>query len=350
MPAATASAATTGTAGPLTVSELVDHAAPSVVQVFADGPDGLSAGSGVRIAAGVLTNAHVVSGATDIQLYTSDYQSANATVLRVDDDLDLALLQTDLPLTTLEMEPVALQHVGDDVLVLGYPDHMRLQVESRRGGPASLSRGVVSALLDEASTGQHLIQTDAAVNHGNSGGAMLNTRGKLIGIPARVQDPGIGLAIATDTVQQFLAEQPTPVFHGRADQAGLRPAPLGEEWSLVDEHAFEHDGSFYIARYSNIDDADNNPVLDLAIVVAPSVSRAKQILETPQFQNGLTPLSVPNMGETAFAHTENDTFGVVSRQNNVVILVAETSPGDLNHDLVFGVARNVVERVATNSH
>src|SRR5262249_23772982 len=145
---------------------------------------------------------------------------------------------------------------------------------------ASLSRGVVSALLDEASTGQHLIQTDAAVNHGNSGGAMLNTRGKLIGIPARVQDPGIGLAIATDTVQQFLAEQPTPVFHGRADQAGLRPAPLGEEWSLVDEHAFEHDGSFYIARYSNTDDADNNPVLDLAIVVAPSVSRAKQMLET----------------------------------------------------------------------
>ena len=148
---------------------------PSVVQVVTD----LATGSGVQVQGGILTNAHVVSGASRIGVNTSDKRYATARVVRLDNNGDLALLQTDLSIPTLQMEFMGQQRQGDEVLVLGYPLGL-----NDGGGQATLTRGIISATMTDARTGQALIQTDAAVNHGNSGGAMVNMRGDLIGIPS----------------------------------------------------------------------------------------------------------------------------------------------------------------------
>jgi S1-C subfamily serine protease len=90
---------------------------PSVVQVVKDS----AAGSGVNVEAGILTNAHVVTNASHIDVVTSDKHRAAAQVLRIDGNSDLALLQGDLSIPPLQMEFMAQQRQGDDVLVFGYP-------------------------------------------------------------------------------------------------------------------------------------------------------------------------------------------------------------------------------------
>jgi hypothetical protein len=122
---------------------------------------------------------------------------------RMDSNGDLALPESDLPIPSLNMEFMGQQRQGDEVLVLGYPLGL-----SDAGGQATLTRGIISSTLKDTKTGQALIQTDAAVNHGNSGGAMVNMQGSLIGIPSyglRTNGgQGVNFAIAVDTVNAFL--------------------------------------------------------------------------------------------------------------------------------------------------
>jgi S1-C subfamily serine protease len=198
-PAPTLTPTPTATPTPLTESDIAAAVGPSVVQVITD----TSEGSGVRVEAGILTNAHVVSDAHKIEVATSDKRRSTARVLRIDNNGDLALLQTDLVIPPLPMEFMGQQRQGDEVLVVGYPLGLR-----DGGGQATLTRGLISGTGKDETTGQALIQTDAAINHGNSGGAMVNMRAKLIGIPAyglRANGAqGVNFAIAMDTVNAFM--------------------------------------------------------------------------------------------------------------------------------------------------
>jgi S1-C subfamily serine protease len=180
-------------------ADITASVGPSVVQIVTDS----ATGSGVKVQGGVLTNAHVVSDASHVDVVTSDKRRATAQVLRIDNNGDLALLQTDLSIPPLQMEFMAQQRQGDDVLVFGYPLGL-----NDGGGQATLTRGIISATTKDEKTGQAIIQTDAAVNHGNSGGAMVNKRGALVGIPSyglRADGAqGVNFAIAMDTVNAFL--------------------------------------------------------------------------------------------------------------------------------------------------
>jgi S1-C subfamily serine protease len=180
-------------------ADIAASVGPSVVQVVTDS----ATGSGVKVQAGILTNAHVVSDASHIDVVTSDKHRAAAQVLRIDNNGDLALLQTDLSIPPLAMEFMGQQRQGDDVLVFGYPLGL-----NDGGGQATLTRGIISATMKDEKTGQAVIQTDAAINHGNSGGAMVNKRGALIGIPSYElradAAQGVNFAIAMDTVNAFL--------------------------------------------------------------------------------------------------------------------------------------------------
>jgi hypothetical protein len=192
-------------------------------------------GSGVKIAAGLLTNDHVVGDADQVEIINSTGQHAQARVVKTDPLTDLALLQTDLPLPVLDTEPAVQQQQGDAVLVLGYPMADTVNVG---GSPqATLTRGLISAFRSDA--GVTYIQTDAAFNPGNSGGALLNMRGHLIGIPESRQGQGLNFALATETVQAFVQAPITTIPDAArigADfgQAALTLEDLGPDWTSTD--------------------------------------------------------------------------------------------------------------------
>jgi S1-C subfamily serine protease len=189
--------------------------APSVVQVVA----GDSLGSGVAIGRGFITDDHVVDDTSQVQIITSDGQIHDAFVARRDPGSDLALLLSEASVPPLNLEPSGQQRQGDAVLAFGYP----LGIP----GQASLTRGVISAFRQEAS-GVKLVQTDAALNPGNSGGPIVNLRGNVIAIDefGFKNTGGLNFGIASETVQAFLDGTTFPTPPPAIPATGATPTPL----------------------------------------------------------------------------------------------------------------------------
>jgi hypothetical protein len=192
-PEATPSTATP-TPAAMSDADVAARVSPSVVQVSSKA----GTGSAVKISQGFLTNHHVVSGEQQVELIRSDGIRQPATVVRSDPWFDLALLSTGLEAPALEVEPARRQRQGDTVLVLGYP------YGSILSGSASLTRGLLSAVRDVE--GVTYVQTDAAMNFGSSGGAVVNTRGKLIAVTSGGigRSGGLNFGVAGESIQSFL--------------------------------------------------------------------------------------------------------------------------------------------------
>jgi serine protease DegQ len=150
----------------------------------------------------VLTNNHVIAHATDIQVLLYDGRIAKATLVGADEETDLAVLKIDasnLPVIRLADEQQL--RAGDVVLAIGNP----------LGLNQTVTMGIISAVgrqLNNASA-EDFIQTDAAINLGNSGGALINTEGELIGINTLLIGKasgaeGIGFAIPVATAKKVL--------------------------------------------------------------------------------------------------------------------------------------------------
>jgi serine protease DegQ len=170
-----------------------------------------SLGSGVVVDALnglVLTNNHVIEGASDISVTLADGRSVSAEFVGADPDTDVALIR--IPTDGLHALPLADSErlrVGDFVVAVGNPFGLGQTVTS----------GIVSALGRSGLQGvgyQNFIQTDASINPGNSGGALVNLRGELVGINTAIFSPsggnvGIGFAIpaslASEVMGQLLA-------------------------------------------------------------------------------------------------------------------------------------------------
>ncbi len=152
----------------------------------------------------LLTNAHVVEGARSVRVRTEEGESWEATVMALDADLDLAVLQVR---GAPQLEPIAMGDsddvlLGETVIAIGNPLGLGLTV----------STGVVSSLRRELEVreGAHqsFLQTDAAINPGNSGGALVNVEGELIGINTaiRADAEGIGFAIPVNRAAKVAAD------------------------------------------------------------------------------------------------------------------------------------------------
>jgi len=155
----------------------------------------------------VLTNAHVIAGATNIKVtLTTDNRTYDAVLLGADTTADVAVIkmQGASNLKTVTLGRSASMVVGDDVVAIG-------NALALPGGP-TVTHGIISAVdrSIDADNGrlEHLIQTDAAINPGNSGGPLANSAGEVIGMNTAVagQAQNIGFAIAMDTVKP-IAEQ-----------------------------------------------------------------------------------------------------------------------------------------------
>ena len=177
----------------------------------AQGGTATAGGSGVIIdkEGHVLTNEHVVDGATKVRVELSTGTTVTAKVVGTDKSTDVALLDIDVPAAQLDPVPLgdsSAVKIGEPVLAIGDPF----------GYQASASAGIVSGLgrSIEAPNGftiTNAIQTDAAVNHGNSGGALLNAEGELIGIPSQIADSGVdanvgvAFAVPSNTAKSVVA-------------------------------------------------------------------------------------------------------------------------------------------------
>lgn len=230
--------------GPVSYSDAVSRASPAVVSIYANKmttvrqyriiPDPVtrrlfgaiaagpayrkqehSLGSGVVFSADgyVLTNNHVISGADDIQVLLSDGRVSQARVIGADADTDLAVLKIEAAnLPTIEVADRGDVNVGDVVLAIGNPF----------GVGKTVTMGIVSATGRQLrlSAYEDFIQTDAAINFGNSGGALVNALGELVGINTAVyrnaggdarngssqknNAEGIGFAIPVSTAKAVL--------------------------------------------------------------------------------------------------------------------------------------------------
>jgi S1-C subfamily serine protease len=210
--------------------------AQSPFEVFPRGQENVSTGSGFVLdeKGHILTNAHVVASSTDVRVSFSDHRTVVARVIGKDPDTDLAVLAVTtkgVALHPLELGDSSAVRVGDPTVAIGNPF----------GLERTLTTGVVSALQRRitAPSGfaiEDVIQTDAALNPGNSGGPLLDATGRVIGVNSQIAtgdgssgNVGIGFAVPVSTVRSVLPEletagrvrRPFLGVRGRAVKSGV---------------------------------------------------------------------------------------------------------------------------------
>lgn len=212
-----ASPTTATTSGALTVSQIAKKVGPAVVGVSTKSitanqygygnseEDGVGSGIIIDKSGYILTNYHVISGAQKITITFNNKKTASAKVVNYDSNLDIAVIKvTDSNVTmpaVAELGSSSTLEVGDSVVAIGNP--MGLEFFG------TVTTGVVSALnrqvsVENSNSPQTLIQTDAAINSGNSGGPLVNSQGQVIGITSSKLTggtEGIGFAIPIDLVK-----------------------------------------------------------------------------------------------------------------------------------------------------
>jgi S1-C subfamily serine protease len=236
---------------PLSVSAIYKRAYKGVVELTVtsesqlpfnegDGQRGQGSGFVYDTKGHVITNQHVVEGASSISVRFWNGATYGAEVVGTDTSTDLAVIKVDAPASLLE--PLTLGdssqlEVGDGVVAIGSP----------YGLEGTLTSGIVSALHRQMTSRNDFsindsIQTDAAINHGNSGGPLLNSRGRVVGVNAQIRSDsggsdGVGFAIPSNTVKSIVSQILTT---GEAEHAylgiELRPIPgsVAEELDLVE--------------------------------------------------------------------------------------------------------------------
>lgn len=222
-----------------TVSGVAENVSPSVVRIDTRTASGQGTGSGIVITESgeIVTNNHVVDGATQIQVTMSDGKKYTAKTVGTDPDKDLALIKLQ---GASGLKPAKLGNsdglkVGDEVVAIGSPDRLTgtvtsgivsalnrevnvpksEQQQSPEGGfPFSYGGRQFNGKTGSDTTSYKAIQTDASLNPGNSGGALVNMNGEIVGMPSAIYSPssssssagsvGLGFAIPVNTVKADL--------------------------------------------------------------------------------------------------------------------------------------------------
>src|SRR5262249_26937069 len=193
--------------------------------------EALGSGFVIDKAGHIVTNYHVVEGAKSVDVSFSNNESRTAKIVGVDPSTDVAVLQVDAhsrALTPLPLGNSDTVHVGDTVVAIGNPF----------GYDRTVTAGIVSALqrviqAPNSYSIDHVIQTDAALNKGNSGGPLLDAGGDVIGVNSQIAsgntgasgNVGIGFAVPINTVKTVAAQL---ISSGHVDHAylGITAQPI----------------------------------------------------------------------------------------------------------------------------
>jgi S1-C subfamily serine protease len=247
---ASSAAPPSGSGSAMSVNEIYEAAAPGVVQInatsgqtsadpFSTPSAALGSGFIVDKAGHIVTNYHVIQGGDQVRVGFSNQDTVIADVVGTDPSTDLAVLKVDTDASALTPLPLGdsdVVRVGDPVVAIGNPF----------GLDRTATAGIVSALqrlirAPNRFTIDHVIQTDAPINRGNSGGPLLNMRGEVIGVNTQIEtgntgamgNVGIGFAVPSNTVKDVVAQI---LSTGRVDRAylGITGQPITS--SLVEEY------------------------------------------------------------------------------------------------------------------
>jgi putative serine protease PepD len=220
---------------PLSVGQIAKAATPGVVEIDAtqaasnspfpggsqSGGSALGTGFVYDAKGNIVTNEHVVSGATSVRVKFQDGSTYKGTVVGTDPSTDLAVVHVNAPaskLVPLSLADSSKVAVGDGVVAIGNPF----------GLDGTVTTGIVSALNREITAPDNTpiegaIQTDAAINHGNSGGPLLDVQGNVIGVTSQIQsdsggNDGVGFAVPSSTVRSIVSQL---IATGKAQHALL---------------------------------------------------------------------------------------------------------------------------------
>ena len=270
--------------GGMSLQDIYTQNIPSVVSITCAREGSSSTGTGVIFDAGgyIITNAHVVDKAVSIQIQLTDNRILAAQILGSDDISDLAVLRVDATdLTAAQFGDSASLRVGDSVVAIGDP----LGAEFR----GTYTDGIVSAINRDVDVNGHtmtLIQTNAALNSGNSGGPLINCYGQVIGINTmKISDfassagvEGLGFAIPSATVSTIAQQLIDQGYVSGRPTLGLE----GETLQIFYQHYYDLPSGLYITRVDRGSDAYDKGIRERDILISIDRRRVTTMNELKQ--------------------------------------------------------------------
>lgn len=183
---------------------LAELTAPAIVAISATINGSTSIGSGVCVKSGgyILTNSHVINKASNITLYFYNNTTAGAIILWQDEIMDIAILKSSVAIPYLPMGDNNLSHVGQDIMAVGTPLSLNFTHTFTKGIVSAINRTIKITTNNGEALMQNLIQHDASLNPGNSGGPLINALGEVVGINTlKISTAeGLGFAIPINSV------------------------------------------------------------------------------------------------------------------------------------------------------
>lgn len=236
--------------GGLALQDIYARNLPSVASITASLPNGTSTGTGVVLTSDgfLVTNAHVVEGAQSISVLLTDQRVFSAQIVGKDDVTDLAVLYiATQDLTPAQFGDSSTLRVGDTVVAIGDP----LGIEFR----GTYTNGIISGIDRDVDIGGRtmtLLQTNAALNAGNSGGPLINCYGQVIGIntmkistfTSKSGVEGIGFAIPSATVKTVVDQLIAQGYVSGRPTLGI----VGETLSSFYQHYYQMPAGLYITQ------------------------------------------------------------------------------------------------------
>ena len=213
-----------------------------------------SLGSGFVISADgiIITNNHVIDNADEIEVNFSDGRVLDATLIGRDRDTDIAVLKvkSNTPLPYVDLADSDHAEVGDWVIAIGNPF----------GFGGSVSAGIISARNRDLNSGRSddFIQTDAAINRGNSGGPLFNLGGEVVGVNTAIISPtggsvGIGFSVPSNLVKRISQQL---IEHGKVRRSWLGVNVQDADEALVKAYKAKGKGGVIITRITDDGPAD----------------------------------------------------------------------------------------------
>ena len=303
----------------LSAADIYKKVAPAVVMVstksvqsvngwFQQETEGMGSGFIINNDGYILTNYHVIDGAKEVTVTLSDGQEVTASVVNYDSDQDVAMIKINQDIEVpgvVELGDSDALQPGEEVLAIGNPLSKELS--------STLTKGIVSALNrsieTETGVSTNLIQTDTAINSGNSGGPLINTKGEVIGINTlKASDgaEGIGFAIPINDVKEKIDSLSKPILN------------LGVSIRVIDESMAKQlnmEEGLYIVEVNEFSPAEKAGLKGGDLIVKADGTRIKTFEELQEIKNSKEEGDTINIEFIRDGKTQNTTITLTSTTN-----------------------------------
>lgn len=300
----------------LSAAEIYQKVAPAVVMVstktvqtingwFQQETEGMGSGFIINTDGYILTNYHVIEGATEVTVTLSDDREVTASVVNYDSDQDVAMIKINEDIEVpgvVELGDSDALQPGEEVLAIGNPLSKELS--------STLTKGIVSALNrsieTETGVSTNLIQTDTAINSGNSGGPLINTKGEVIGINTlKASDgaEGIGFAIPINDVKDKIESLSKPILN------------LGVSIRVIDESMAKQlnmEQGLYIVEVNEFSPAEKAGLKGGDLIVKADGTRITTFEELQEIKNSKEEGDTINIEFIRDGKTQNTTITLTS--------------------------------------